>query len=100
MNGVNCLICGYRTLHERGGFEICLVCYWEDDGEYDDPTEIAGGSNGDLSLTSARENFRRIGAVSVEMLQHVREPLSEEQVEGLPSTEEIKLRQTEARKAV
>lgn len=27
-----CPCCGYRTIKERGFYEICPVCYWEDDG--------------------------------------------------------------------
>nr|WP_282707098.1 CPCC family cysteine-rich protein [Nonomuraea coxensis] len=27
-----CPCCRYVTLGERGGFEICPVCLWEDDG--------------------------------------------------------------------
>ena len=47
------------TLSERGGFEICSVCWWEDDGQDDaDADVVRGGPNGDLSLTQARKNFR------------------------------------------
>lgn len=58
-----CPCCASLTLGERGGYEICPVCFWEDDGQ-DDPhaDEVWGGPNGRLSLTSARENYRRIGA--------------------------------------
>jgi len=27
-----CPACGYPTLDERGGYNICRVCHWEDDG--------------------------------------------------------------------
>ncbi|MFG1660373.1 CPCC family cysteine-rich protein [Micromonospora chersina] len=30
-----CPCCGYLTLDERGGSEICPVCFWEDDGRRD-----------------------------------------------------------------
>jgi hypothetical protein len=55
----DCPCCGYPTLHERGGYEICSLCDWEDDGQ-DDPCadEVWGGPNGEYSLTVARENFR------------------------------------------
>ncbi len=55
-----CPCCGYPTLMERGGYEICCLCNWEDDGQ-DDPhaDEIWGGPNGGYSLTEARENFQR-----------------------------------------
>jgi hypothetical protein len=58
-----CPCCGQATLEERGGDEVCHVCYWQDEGQ-DDPVadEVWGGANGKLSLNQARENFRRCGA--------------------------------------
>jgi hypothetical protein len=57
--GHDCPCCGYRTLDERGAYEICILCWWEDDGQGDDDAdEVRGGPNGDLSLTAARANFR------------------------------------------
>jgi hypothetical protein len=55
-----CPCCGYLTLSERGGYDICELCNWEDDGQ-DDPhaDEVWGGPNGAHSLTEARANFRR-----------------------------------------
>ena len=39
-----CPCCGYKTLPERGGFELCPVCFWEDDGQDDaDADTIRGG---------------------------------------------------------
>ncbi|SMQ77504.1 Cysteine-rich CPCC [Bacillus sp. OV166] len=54
-----CPCCGFPTLEERGNFEICELCHWEDDGQ-DDPyaDEVWGGPNGDYSLTEARRNFK------------------------------------------
>jgi uncharacterized protein YjbI with pentapeptide repeats len=55
---VNCPCCFSRTLSGRGGFEICEVCYWEDDGQDDaDADVVRGGPNGTLSLTAARANY-------------------------------------------
>ena len=55
-----CPCCGYLTLSQRGGFEICELCRWEDDGQ-DDPhaDEVWGGPNGRYSLSEARQNFER-----------------------------------------
>lgn len=55
-----CPCCGYPTLTERGGYDICCLCNWEDDGQ-DDPRadEVWGGPNGRYSLTEARVNFGR-----------------------------------------
>ena len=59
---VKCPCCGYDTLVERVGYEICYLCNWEDDGQ-DDPhaDEVWGGPNGDYSLSEARENFQKYG---------------------------------------
>jgi hypothetical protein len=54
-----CPCCGERTLSERGGYDICSVCGWEDDGQDDhDADEVRGGPNGRFSLTQARKAFR------------------------------------------
>jgi Cysteine-rich CPCC len=52
--------CCSRTLSGRGHFEICEVCYWENDGQNDadaDADVVCGGPNSDLSLTIARANY-------------------------------------------
>ena len=53
-----CPCCGFRTLSERSSWEICNVCWWEDDGQ-DDPNadEVWGGPNARYSLSVARTNF-------------------------------------------
>lgn len=74
-----CPCCGCRTLAERAGYEICPVCFWEDDGQDShDADEVRGGPNGSLSLTQARENFREFGASDRQALQHVRKPTPNE----------------------
>ncbi|GAB7047872.1 hypothetical protein JCM9534A_29980 [Catenuloplanes indicus JCM 9534] len=74
-----CPCCGYLTLGERGGFEICDVCFWEDDGQdAHDADEVRGGPNRALSLTDGRRNFARYGASDPRDLRHVRPPLPEE----------------------
>ncbi|WP_090769340.1 CPCC family cysteine-rich protein [Nonomuraea maritima] len=74
-----CPCCGYVTLSERGGFEICPVCFWEDDGQDDpDADVVLGGPNGYLSLTQARRNFLAFGACEGAIRQRVRPPLPEE----------------------
>jgi hypothetical protein len=58
-----CPCCRYKTLHGRAGYEICEVCFWEDDGQDDhDADEVRGGPNGALSLRQARLNFGVCGA--------------------------------------
>ena len=58
-----CPCCRFLTLLERGGFEICPICFWEDDGQDDANADLVrGGPNGRLSLTQARKNFKAFGA--------------------------------------
>ena len=74
-----CPCCGYITLDERGGHEICPVCFWNDDGQDDhDADRVRGGPNRKLSLTQARRNFAKFGASDQRRLQFVRPPTDEE----------------------
>lgn len=74
MRRIACQVCGNYTISEHGTFNICPVCFWEDDGLYEDPDEVRDGPNEDLSLTQARRNFKEFGAVSKRLLQYVRQP--------------------------
>ena len=54
----SCPACGYLTLDERCSWEICLICFWEDDGQDDfDADKVYGGPNDDYSLTNYRIEF-------------------------------------------
>ena len=76
---VACPCCGFLTLNDPGGFEMCPVCWWEDDGQGDrDADVVRGGPNGVLSLTEARANFRSIGASDPKFVRSVRPPLPDE----------------------
>jgi hypothetical protein len=80
-----CPCCGYLTLGERGGYEICAVCFWEDDGQSDvDADVVFGGPNRDLSLSQARQNFRTFGASDRSRLHHVRKPRNDEIPPSIP----------------
>jgi hypothetical protein len=57
-----CPCCGFLTLMEQppGTFEVCPVCYWEDDPvQYADPV-YRGGAN-QVNLSEARKNFAVFG---------------------------------------
>jgi len=76
---LRCPCCGYKTLGERAGYEICAVCFWEDDGQDDeDADEVRGGPNSSISLTQGRANFREFGASQRKDLPHVRKPHHDE----------------------
>lgn len=73
-----CPCCGYLTLNERGAYEICGVCFWEDDGQTAAKVEASGGPNGDLSLATAQENYRAFGACERRYIVNVRLPATSE----------------------
>ncbi|MBE6653511.1 MAG: hydrolase [Ruminococcaceae bacterium] len=75
-NRFACLCCGCKTLASRGEYDICPVCFWEDDPEARNPDEM-NDCNG-VSLTEARENYKKFGACREDMLLHVRKPSKEE----------------------
>jgi hypothetical protein len=70
-----CPCCHYPTLAGRGSFEVCGICYWEDDGQDShDADRVRGGPNGELSLTEGRANFATLGACSEGAIGRVRPP--------------------------
>jgi hypothetical protein len=60
-----------------GTFEICPVCFWEDDDSQVRDPEYAGGANA-VSLREARRNFADFGAITSEFKAKVREPSDDE----------------------
>jgi Cysteine-rich CPCC len=55
-----CPCCRQLTLDERGHYEICPKCNWEDDPIQEDKPDFEGGANR-LSLNEARRNFLLYG---------------------------------------
>ncbi len=97
-----CLCCGYKTLDEkRGSFDICPVCFWEDDmfitptknvdgkidlsylnlendADYENYLDIPSGANHGLTLRQGRTNYKEFGACDKECLKSVRKPKKSE----------------------
>lgn len=70
-----CPCCGYKTLDEEppGTYEICSICFWEDEGvQYSDP-DYDGGANSP-SLRQAQNNFLEFGACEERCIEFIREP--------------------------
>ncbi len=62
-----------------GTYEICPVCFWEDDPvQFNDPN-YAEGAN-EVSLKEARKNFRKFGASTEGVKDEVRPPLDSERL--------------------
>ena len=74
-----CPCCGYKTLDEKppGTYNICPICFWEDDPvQFDDPS-YEGGAN-HPSLRQAQKNFLDFGATEKRVIKHVRKPAPED----------------------
>lgn len=74
-----CPCCGFLTRDETayGSFDICPVCFWEDDDVQALDPDFAGGAN-DVSLNEARENFKTLGAVEARLKRYTRPPRADE----------------------
>jgi Cysteine-rich CPCC len=74
-----CPCCKFKTLHGRAGFELCPVCWSEDDGQDDhDADQVRGGPNGTIGLTQARSNFLSCGACDPTFVGRTRKPQDDE----------------------
>jgi hypothetical protein len=70
-----CPCCGYKTLDEEppGTYDICSICFWEDDGvQFNDP-DYEGGAN-IPSLRTAQKNYLDFGACEERCIEFVRKP--------------------------
>ena len=67
-----CPCCASYTLDNEppGTFEICPVCFWEDDNIQYDNQNYEGGAN-DISLNNARKNYKKLGVISEEYLNNI-----------------------------
>jgi len=60
-----------------GTYEICPVCYWEDDAIQNNDFKYIGGAN-EVSLEQAKSNFKKYGAIESKFMKDVRGPLINE----------------------
>lgn len=70
-----CPSCGFKTLERKppGTFEVCPICFWEDDNvQFDDP-DYVGGANS-ISLREAQKNFIKFGVSDKKFIKNVRRP--------------------------
>lgn len=73
-----CPCCGHFTFEKKDRtYDICPVCFWEDDPEqYKNPT-LHNGANR-LSLAEAKVNYKHFSASDPELLKYVRGPKKDE----------------------
>lgn len=83
MSGTNrrypCKCCGFHALTEpmNGSYEICPVCFWEDDPTQNNDPLFEGGAN-EVCLLTARDNYLRFGACEARFSDQVRAPSVDE----------------------
>jgi hypothetical protein len=70
-----CPCCGYEVFDgHAGSFDICPICYWEDDVVQLVFPDLAGGAN-KYSLIEGQRNYRELGACEERLKANVRLPL-------------------------
>lgn len=73
-----CACCGYQTLNDwPGSYEICKVCFWEDDPVQLLDPGYTGGAN-PPSLMMCQENFAKTGVSEDRFKGNVRPPRAKE----------------------
>ena len=63
-----CPCCMHFTLGSIAAYDICPICFWEDDGT----TSEHGFSPNGISLTEGQENYKKFGASKEHDRQYVR----------------------------
>ncbi len=78
-----CPCCGYYTYKNKpiGEYDICPVCFWEDDPFQSEDPDL-GGMGNTFSLNQCRENYKKFGACEKRLMEFVRPP-KEDELEGL-----------------
>ena len=73
--------CGNITLEHQEPlyYEICPVCFWENDPIQNNHPDFRGGAN-EISLNEAILNYKEFGAVSRKYISNVRAPYPDEQL--------------------
>ncbi|MBM0065513.1 CPCC family cysteine-rich protein [Alkalicoccobacillus gibsonii] len=69
-----CLCCGYKTLEKEppGTYDICEVCYWEDD-DYQYAFQNELGANR-VTIKEAKRNFLAFGACERDLIPYTCKP--------------------------
>jgi len=70
-----CPCCGFDTYNSktRLEYDICPICFWEDDPEqFKKPDYISGANR--VSLIEGQSNFQNYGACEKDMKHNVRNP--------------------------
>lgn len=75
-----CPCCEFFTLEDnpiQPTFEICPVCFWENDPLQSEKPDYSGGANR-ISLNEAKLNYKNLSVCKEDMGEFVRMPYPEE----------------------
>ena len=76
-----CPCCGHLVFEEPpGSYDICSICFWEDDDVQLRWPDMAGGAN-TSSLIESQRNFAEFGAVERRSVEYVRPAREDEEIE-------------------
>jgi Cysteine-rich CPCC len=78
MTNVCCPICGYLTIENRCDWDICPVCFWEDDVLVVGDKDASSSANGGMFISTAQANYMLYGYSDPKHQAHVRPPNSQE----------------------
>ena len=79
MNKYPCVCCGFLTREtpSDGDYDICQICFWEDDPFQNENINAVFGANA-VSLAQAKINFKKYGAMEERFVKNVRPPSKNE----------------------
>ncbi|SDR99552.1 CPCC family cysteine-rich protein [Microlunatus soli] len=75
-----CPCCGHRTLMTAGRYDLCAVCFWEDDPNQLERPLSEDGANG-KSLVDSQRCYQRIGAMDEIFIRKVRRARTNERLD-------------------
>ena len=87
-----CMICGHKTLESRCDWDICPVCFWEDDVILEGVDKVSP-ANMDLRVSESQANYMVFRSSSKQHVSSVRKPMPDEELDPTwqPLTEAISL---------
>lgn len=76
MKKYTCPCCGYKTIDNNGNYDICQICFWEDD-PFQEMNVYDLGAN-KIPLVEGQKNYIRYGACDKEATHFVRKPTKDD----------------------
>ncbi|WP_437225940.1 CPCC family cysteine-rich protein [Planctomicrobium sp. SH661] len=75
-----CPICGHKTLDARCDWDVCPICFWEDD-VLENKGDRTSSANQGLRISEAQANYMVFESCSKDHERSVRSPLPHEELD-------------------